>query len=63
MLGVLLLIAGGAYLASSFTLLIVPQYAPAVTKVTSLLEILELPIVFWLVIWGAKTRTPAPSPV
>lgn len=55
-LGVLLMIAGVAYLASSFATLVLPQYAPLVSQVALPLEVAELPIVFWLVIWGAKTR-------
>jgi hypothetical protein len=55
-LGVLLMIAGAAYLASSFATLILPRYAPLVSQVALPLEIAELPIIFWLVIWGAKTR-------
>lgn len=53
-LGVLLMIAGSAYLASSFATLVVPQIAPLVNRVAGLLEIAEVPIIFWLVIWGAK---------
>jgi hypothetical protein len=61
-LGVLLMIAGVAYLASSFTTLILPQYAPLVSQVALPLEVAELPIIFWLVIWGARTRpTDAPA--
>lgn len=52
--GVLLLIAGSAYLVSAFFTLIVPQYAGRVTPVTGLLEIAELPIIFWLLIRGAR---------
>jgi hypothetical protein len=52
--GVLLLIAGGAYVVSAFFTLIVPQYAGRVTPVTGLLEIAELPIIFWLLIRGAR---------
>jgi hypothetical protein len=60
-LGFLLMIAGGAYLASSFATLVLPQYAPLVGQVALPLEAAELPIVFWLLIWGAKTRpTDAP---
>ena len=55
-LGVLLIIAGVAYLASSFATLVVPRYAPLVSQIALPLEAAELPIVFWLVIWGAKPR-------
>jgi len=60
--GVLLLIAGVAYLASSFATLVVPRYAPLVSQVALPFEVAELPIIFWLLIWGAKTRpTGAPA--
>ena len=58
-LGVLLMIAGVAYLASSFTSLIMPGYAHAVGQYAMLLEIGELPIIFWLLIWGATVRRPS----
>lgn len=53
--GYLLMIAGSAYLASAFTTLILPQYAPQVAQVALPLEAAELPIIFWLAIWGART--------
>lgn len=55
------MIAGSAYLASSFATLVLPQYAPLVAKVALPLEVAELPIVVWLLIWGARTR-PAEGP-
>jgi len=58
-LGVLLMIAGTAYLASAFATLVLPQYAPLVGKIALPLEVGELPIIFWLLIWGAKTRPTA----
>jgi hypothetical protein len=60
-LGVLLMIAGVAYLASAFATLILPHYAPMVSQVALPLEVAEVPIIFWLVIWGAKTG-PAEAP-
>lgn len=60
--GVLLIIAGAAYLASSFATLVLPRYAPLVEKVAMPLYFGELPIIFWLLIWGARTRsTDAPA--
>jgi hypothetical protein len=56
-LGLLLMVAGTAYLASSFTTLVVPQYSPLVNPIASRLELAELPIVLWLLIWGARTRS------
>lgn len=55
-LGVLLLIAAPGYVASSVGELVLPRYAPAIGKVTSVLTLAELPIIFWLVIWGAKPQ-------
>jgi hypothetical protein len=60
--GFLLIIAGGAYLASSFATLVLPRYAELVEKVAMPLYFGELPIIFWLLIWGAKARpTDAPA--
>ena len=57
-LGYLLMIAGVGYLASAFATLVLPQYAPLVSKIALPLEFGELPIIVWLVIWGAKPRSP-----
>jgi hypothetical protein len=56
LLGILLMIAGTAYLAAAFATLVLPQYAPLVAQIALPLEAAELPIIFWLVIWGAKPR-------
>lgn len=62
--GVLLIIAGVGYLASSFATLVLPRYAQLVSQVALPLEFAEVPIIFWLLIWGAKTRpTDAPASV
>ena len=61
-LGVLLMFAGVGYVASSFGELVVPQYAQAIGQVTGILTLLELPIIFWLLIWGAKPQRAAASP-
>lgn len=53
--GYLLMIAGTAYVVSAFATLILPQYAPLVSKIALPLEVAEVPIIFWLLIWGAKT--------
>lgn len=55
-LGILLFIAGFAYLVSSFTSLFLPRYAPLVNQFAMVLYAGELPIMFWLLIWGAKTK-------
>lgn len=55
-LGWLLMIAGTAYLASAFATLITPTYAAKVSQIALPLEVAELPIVFWLLIWGAREQ-------
>ena len=57
-LGYLLMIAGVGYLSSAFATLVLPQYAPLVNKLALPLEFGELPIIVWLLIWGAKPRSP-----
>jgi len=62
-LGILLMIAGLGYVLDSFTSLILPHYQGAVGDVAGILEMGELPIILWLLIWGAKARSgPAISP-
>ena len=53
-LGVLLLIAGAAYVIGAVTTLAWPSHAPLVLRFVSPLVAAELPIIIWLVIWGAK---------
>lgn len=55
-LGVVLIIVGAAYLVGSFTSIVLPAYAHAVTWVTSKLEAGELVMILWLLIMGAKVR-------
>ena len=55
-LGYLLIIAGVGYVAGSFAGLAAPDYAAAVGRVTSILVVGELPIIFWLLIWGARPQ-------
>src|SRR5439155_26859360 len=55
-LGILLFIAGFGYVASSLTSLLLPPYAHLVGQFAMVLEIGELPIIFWLLIWGAKDQ-------
>jgi hypothetical protein len=55
-LGYLLMIAGGGYVASSLAALALPQYQHAVDRVTTITNFGELPIIFWLLIWGAKEQ-------
>jgi hypothetical protein len=62
-LGILLMIAGCGYVASFFTELVLPQYRHAVGQVTTILTAAELPIIFWLLIWGAKPQRVSPPPI
>ncbi len=55
-LGVLLWIAGFGYLVGSSGSLLWPAHAHAVNQFATVLEIGELPIVFWLLIWGVKAK-------
>jgi Domain of unknown function (DUF4386) len=56
-LGVLLIIACFAYLADSFTFLLLPPYGHLVSNFATVFEgIGELSIVLWLLIWGAKEQ-------
>lgn len=52
--GVLLFPAGIGYVVSAFTTLLLPQYQDPLDKIARLLSFGELPIIFWLLIWGAK---------
>ena len=62
--GVLLIIAGVGYLVSSFTTLVLPRYAELVSKIALPLQFAEVPIIFWLLIWGARRRpTDVPASV
>ena len=55
-LGYLLFIAGFGYLASSVTFLLLPAYGPIVDQIATKFTICELPIILWLLIWGAKDQ-------
>jgi hypothetical protein len=54
LLGILLFLAGVGYLTVSFSSLVLPQLPRAVDQLGGILELGELPIMFWLLIWGAK---------
>jgi len=55
-LGVLLMPAGCAYVAVVFTALLFPAYRHPVGRVAEVLQFGELPIIFWLLIMGAKDQ-------
>lgn len=53
-LGILLLVAGFAYVIGSFTSLVLPDYKQIVSRVVMPLYFGEVPIILWLLIKGAK---------
>ena len=57
-LGILLMVAGFAYLASSFTSIVLPAYRHVVSKIMMPLYFGEVPIILWLLIMGAKVPQP-----
>lgn len=54
LLGVLLLVAGSAYVLAAFTTLVMPSWDAWMSKIALPLEAAEVPIIFWLLIWGAR---------
>jgi predicted transporter len=57
-LGILLMVAGFALLASSVTSIALPAYEHVVSRVMMPLALGEFPIIFWLLIKGAKVPQP-----
>ena len=55
--GVLLWIAGFGYVLNSIVTLLLPQYGPTAAQLTSPLLLGELPVIFWLMIVGARRRS------
>ncbi|HXV14195.1 MAG TPA: DUF4386 domain-containing protein [Candidatus Krumholzibacteria bacterium] len=53
-LGYLMMVAGATYLANAFATLSLPQLVPLIEKVAMPLYFGEVPIMFWLLIWGAR---------
>jgi hypothetical protein len=53
-LGILLMVAGFGYVTSSVTSIVLPAYSHVVSLVTMPLLFGEFPIIFWLLIKGAK---------
>ncbi|HUL16490.1 MAG TPA: DUF4386 domain-containing protein [Terriglobales bacterium] len=60
-LGVLLMLGTFAYLANSFTALVVPQCSAGVSRWMDPLQAVEVVFMLWLLIAGAKPK-PLPSP-
>jgi hypothetical protein len=61
-LGVLLMVAGFAYVVSSVASLVLPAYNHVVSQVMMPLYFGEVPIIFWLLIKGAKVEGAAALP-
>jgi uncharacterized membrane protein YhaH (DUF805 family) len=57
-LGILLMIAGSAYLTFFVTAIVFPEYRQAASRVLMPLYFGEVPIIFWLLIKGAKVPQP-----
>jgi Domain of unknown function (DUF4386) len=62
-LGYLLFLAPFGYLPSSLAFLLLPSYGPVIETFTSMLPVCEVPIILWLLIWGAKVQPTSPEPV
>jgi hypothetical protein len=61
-LGILLFIAGCGYLLDSLTGLLLPHgHGTMISQFTRIFEAGELPVMFWLLILGAKDQ-PLPNP-
>jgi len=58
-LGILLMIGCFAYLANSFTSLVLPQYEAAVARWMNPIQLVEMVFMLWLLIMGAR---PKPMP-
>jgi len=55
LLGILLFIAGSGYLVSACTSVLLPEYGSIVGQVAMILELGELPIIFWFVFKGLRS--------
>jgi len=56
-LGVLLMVAGFAYIAGSTIAILTPEYRQAAGRFLTPLYLGEVPIIFWLLLKGAKTQS------
>jgi hypothetical protein len=56
LLGFLLFIAALGYLIDSFCVLVLPTYKQLGSQIAMILEFGELPIILWLLVWGAKPQ-------
>lgn len=55
-LGVLLMVGSFAYLANSFTSLVLPQYEAVVSRWMNPIQLVEMLFMLWLLIMGAKPK-------
>jgi Domain of unknown function (DUF4386) len=55
-LGILLMVGCFAYLANSFTALVLPQYEAAVARWMSPIQLVEMLFMLWLLIMGARPK-------
>ena len=55
-LGYLLFIAGVGYIANSLAALLLPAQRDLVARFADILQMAELPIMFWLLIWGTRDQ-------
>lgn len=62
LLGHLMMLASIGYLANSFTVLTLPHLSGYVTPVAGWLYLGEIPIIFWLLIRGARPQPGTPTP-
>ena len=60
-LGYLMMLACFGYLLNVATVILAPQYAHLVGDITMILGVGELPIMFWLLIWGARWQSSQPA--
>jgi hypothetical protein len=57
-LGILLIVAGIGYLVTGAANIVLPAYRQAISQVVMPLYFGEVPVIFWLLIKGAKTLPP-----
>ena len=62
LLGILLIVAGFAYLTGSVASIVLPAHMHVVSQVTLPLEAGELPMIIWLLVKGAKVQLPEARP-
>lgn len=54
LIGVLMIVAGIGYLGAAIGNLLIPAWKPTLGAVSGILELGELPVMFWLLFWGAR---------